>query len=181
MQQHPLTDPATGQPRWADQPTPPPAAPYSSAYQAPPARPPRRGGVGRWLIPIGTFVLGLAIGSVGSSSGGATTASSGVPATTATTATATPQTAKAPAAPAQKKDTIPGDGTYLVGTDVTPGVYKSGKPASGNCYWARLKDDTGSIGDIIANNNSAGSSVVTIRKTDRMFQTSGCETWVKTK
>jgi len=74
-----------------------------------------------------------------------------------------------------------GDGTYQVGADINPGTYKSSKPDSGNCYWARLKNDSGQFSAIIANNNSSGQSVVTIRSTDGVFETSGCNPWVKVK
>ncbi|EWT03901.1 hypothetical protein N864_17175 [Intrasporangium chromatireducens Q5-1] len=71
-----------------------------------------------------------------------------------------------------------GDGTYQVGVDVKPGTYVSKKPSSGNCYWARLSREDG-LGGIIANNNSSGQSVVTIRKTDKYFESSGCSDWTK--
>lgn len=71
-----------------------------------------------------------------------------------------------------------GDGTYQVGVDVKPGTYVSQKPSSGNCYWARLSGTDG-LGGIIANNNSSGQSVVTIRKTDKYFESSGCSDWTK--
>jgi len=76
---------------------------------------------------------------------------------------------------------FPGDGTYLVGTDVKAGTYRSATPSSGNCYWARLSntDGTGDTSGILANNNSAGSSIVTIKASDKAFNTSGCETWTK--
>jgi len=83
------------------------------------------------------------------------------------------------AKPATPANSIPGNGTFLVGSRVRPGTYESAKPKSGNCYWARLKDTSGGLGSIIANNNSSGPSTVTIDSTDRAFQTSGCETWVK--
>lgn len=71
-----------------------------------------------------------------------------------------------------------GDGTYEVGVDVKPGTYVSGKPEL-NCYWARLKGSGGSLSDIIANNNTSGRSLVTIKKTDKFFETSGCAPWTK--
>ncbi len=77
-------------------------------------------------------------------------------------------------------NTISGDGTFVVGTDVKPGTYRTAAPTSGNCYWARLSDLGGGGSDsIIANNNSAGPSVVTIRSGDRGFETAGCEDFHK--
>lgn len=52
------------------------------------------------------------------------------------------------------------DGTYLVGTDMEPGSYKSA--GSTGCYWARMKDDAGS--NIIANNLGDGPARFTAKK-----------------
>jgi hypothetical protein len=71
-----------------------------------------------------------------------------------------------------------GEGTFIVGEDVQPGRYKA-KAADGNCYWARLKDDSGELDSIIANNNTAGQSSVTIKATDGAFETSGCTPWIR--
>ena len=53
------------------------------------------------------------------------------------------------------------------------------RPAdSGNCYWER---STGGdeLGSIIANDNTAGQAVVTIKKSDKFFISSGCSDWTK--
>jgi hypothetical protein len=39
--------------------------------------------------------------------------------------------------------------------------------------------DSGNIDSIIANNNTAGNSTVTIKKSDGAFETSGCTPWTK--
>jgi len=70
-----------------------------------------------------------------------------------------PITPPAPAVPAGPLTTV-SDGTYLVGTDMEPGTYKS--PGSRGCYWARMKDDAGQ--DIIANNISDGPARFTAKK-----------------
>lgn len=63
-----------------------------------------------------------------------------------------PIAAPSPATPAGPLTTV-SDGTYLVGTDMAAGSYKS--PGSTNgCYWARLKDDSGR--NIIANDLVSG-------------------------
>ena len=72
---------------------------------------------------------------------------------------------------------MPGDGTYEVGVDVKPGTYVSKAPDS-NCYWARTTGGDG-IGDIIANGNSAGQVVVTIKSGDKFFESNGCSDWTK--
>lgn len=146
---------------------------------------------------IGYTATGLVALGIGAASGGGgnapatpTAASAAVTATVtvpgapgdAVTVTAPPVTVTktvtvnktvAPAA----KASFPGDGTYQVGVDIKAGTYVSSKPDSGNCYWARLKDDAGGFDSIIANNNSSGQSVVTIRRTDKFFETSGCSDW----
>lgn len=71
-----------------------------------------------------------------------------------------------------------GDGTYQVGVDVKPGTYVSKEPESGNCYWARLTGGD-NLGSIIENGNSAGQVVVTIKKSDKFFESSGCSDWTK--
>lgn len=85
--------------------------------------------------------------------------------------------APAPVAPAP--GTIPGSGTFMVGSDIEPGTYKTGGPESFGCYYARLKDTTGDFGSIINNNVSQGPATVTIKASDGAFETSGCQTWTK--
>jgi hypothetical protein len=60
-------------------------------------------------------------------------------------------------------------GTYLVNTDIKPGIYKG--YAFGLCYWARLKNLTGALDSIIANANAQGQFYVEIKSTDTAFQT----------
>jgi hypothetical protein len=66
-----------------------------------------------------------------------------------------------------KSKTRFGAGTYIVRTDISPGTYRS--RAGGACYWARLCSFTGSTSAIISNDNVVGSTIVTIRRTDRGF------------
>lgn len=150
----------------------------------------------------GTAILALGIGAAagGADSSAAPTAATTVRSTQTVTAPApdvqpagaqtrtvqappVTKTVKAPAVTktvtvkATPKASFAGDGTYEVGKDIQPGTYVSSTPDSGNCYWARMKGMSGSFGDIIANNNSAGQSVVTIASTDKVFETSGCNDW----
>lgn len=72
----------------------------------------------------------------------------------------------------QKPYTSFGDGTYIVGTDVLPGTYRS---SGGNdCYWERLSGFSGSESDIITNGSN---SIITIKNTDKGFDTNGCGVW----
>lgn len=154
--------------------------------------------IGYPVTGVAALLIGIAIGSAG---GGTTTADASHPAPTVTvtatapgktrtivkkvpgptvtvTAKAKPQPVKTlkVTVPPKPKAAIPGDGTYEVGKDVKPGTYVSSTPDSGNCYWARLSGTDG-FDDIIANNNSSGQSLVTIKSSDKFFQTNGCNTW----
>lgn len=138
-----------------------------------------------WTAGAGAFFLGLLIGTSG---GGGETASAPQAqpqpgATVTVTLPAEPaetvevpvpgptKTIRVTAPPPGPKAVITEDGTYLVGTDIKPGTYKA--PGSELCYWARLK--TG--GDIIDNHLGEGQAVVTIKKTDKAFETTGCGEW----
>lgn len=70
-----------------------------------------------------------------------------------------------------------GDGTFIVGIDISPGTWRT--PAGTQCYWARLRGFGGSLDDIIANDNARGSAVVTIQPSDQGFTSRRCGTWTK--
>lgn len=135
------------------------------------------------IVTLLAFGIGASSASTSAVESPAASATATQPAPTVTR-TAAPETpvasttttaaASVPPSPAA----IPGDGTYEVGVDIQPGKYASGTPASGNCYWARLSSDEPFDG-ILANNNSAGKSVVVIKKSDKYFQSSGCSDWTK--
>ncbi|MBI2692835.1 MAG: hypothetical protein HYX30_01155 [Mycobacterium nebraskense] len=107
----------------------------------------------------------------GGSSHTATTVTSTVPAVTKTvTVTFTP-----PPPPPGPKTTIQSNGTFIVGTDIAPGTYRSA--GKYGCYWARLRSlDTG---DVIDNNVNDGPQAVQILPTDRAFLTRNCAEWQK--
>ena len=69
------------------------------------------------------------------------------------------------------------DGTYEVGTgdgQIAPGKYTS--PGSGGtCYWARLKNNDGALGDIVDNNLGEGQMILNVRKGDGYVEIRGCE------
>lgn len=67
------------------------------------------------------------------------------------------------------------EGTWIVGTDIEPGTYRS----SGGelCYWARLSGFGGSTSDIVANDNVSGPTIVTIEGSDEGFASQRCGTW----
>jgi hypothetical protein len=70
-----------------------------------------------------------------------------------------------------------GNGTFIVRTDITPGTYRA-RGGSG-CYWARLRSFGGDTGSIIANDLPTGPTIVTIKPTDRGFESHGCGTWTR--
>jgi cell division protein FtsB len=74
-------------------------------------------------------------------------------------------------------NTFAGDGTFVVGTDIQPGTYRSS--ASPSCYWARLSGLDGSVDSIIANDNTDGPVVVTIAPTDKAFTDARCGSFTK--
>jgi hypothetical protein len=77
-----------------------------------------------------------------------------------------------------------GDGTFLVGYDIDPGVYHSAGPLRDrrpNCYWERSSADAGDVGSIIANDNSPGPVTITINRSDRSFKSHGCLPWVRVR
>lgn len=157
--------------------------PYRPPTQAPPPQQAKRRKPKRWPWILGivlAFGLGTAVGSAGKTAPASTGAA---PITvTSVDGTSAPAAAPAPAAPAAPAGpkTEFGDGTYLVGTDIAVGSYKSNGPREGsipNCYWARMKDDSGALGSILANNSSQGATRLTVKKGEYL-QIIGCD-WTK--
>jgi hypothetical protein len=74
-------------------------------------------------------------------------------------------------------NTIPGDGTFVVGEDIQPGTYKA--EAQDGCYWARLSGLGGDLGDIIANGNASGPVTIEVSPGDRALELSGCAEFVR--
>lgn len=75
-----------------------------------------------------------------------------------------------------------GDGTRLVGPDISPGTYKANPPSEG-CYWERLRGFSGEGDDLIANEfrDRAGPVIVTIKAGDKGFKSNDCGVWTKIK
>jgi hypothetical protein len=68
------------------------------------------------------------------------------------------------------------DGTFLVGSEIKAGTYRTSNP-DGSCYWERLSGTSGDFEDIIANGNPDGQAVVTIRSSDEAFNSQMCGEW----
>lgn len=109
------------------------------------------------------------------------------PATAPETTTVPPETTTAVEATtttATTSTTVPeseaafGDGTWLVGDDIAPGVYQTQSEVS-FCYWERLSGLGGSFDEIIANANVSGQGIVEIKSGDEAFSARGCGDWVE--
>ena len=89
--------------------------------------------------------------------------------------TNSPQASSASSAPSTSKFVTFGSGTKVVGKDIQPSTRT--RHDSSGCYFARLKGFSGSVDDILANDNTDARVVVTILPTDAGFQSSNCDTW----
>jgi hypothetical protein len=79
-----------------------------------------------------------------------------------------------PSPPPGPKTSIDANGTYKVGTDLLPGVYKSAGPIDGGaCYWKRSNAEN----KMVDNGLTKKSPVVVIDPSDTSFTTSDCQTW----
>jgi hypothetical protein len=79
-----------------------------------------------------------------------------------------PSTSGVPAVP----EGTYGDGVYLVGEDILPGMY-DGVVTENVGYWARLKGTDGAVGSIITNAVPRGPFVLTINEADMAVELRG--------
>ena len=70
-----------------------------------------------------------------------------------------------------------GDGEYVVGVHVSPGLYIGSGAEVGRCFWRRYSDFTGSDSDVLGIRNPVGRVVVRIVESDLGFESLGCGTW----
>lgn len=155
-----------------------------------PAPQPARGGR-RWLSHGATALIALVVGvGIGTGGGAEPEGAAGPRPTVTVTAEAGPaptvtvtETVAAQAEQPRETEqagpatTISGDGQYLVGEDIKPGTYKTaGTDSDFACYWARLKNATGELSGIIANDNITGPARVTLKKGE-YFETKRCKPW----
>ena len=166
---------------------PPVYAPPPQSYSAPVAATHHASTSSRrrmpWWQPVGLGVL-ILIGGVGIGAAAGNKTAKAAPAVTVTatatvdaTITATPtviktigtRTLTATVTYTPPPPTQFGEGTYVVGTDIQPGTYKTtgGDP----CYWARLSSLN--TQDIIDNSNSTGLQTVQILASDKAFEVTG--------
>ena len=86
------------------------------------------------------------------------------------TATTTTTTTEPPAAAGF------GDGTWIVGSDIAPGTYRTGA-SQDSCYGARLSGFGGTLDELIANEIDDNSIIVTIDASDAGFESRRCGWW----
>lgn len=86
-----------------------------------------------------------------------------------TTSTTTTTTTTAPPATF-------GSGTWIVGTDISPGTYRNSTSVDG-CYWARPSGFGGTLDDIITNDFRFSRTIVEISASDAGFESNRCGTW----
>ena len=67
------------------------------------------------------------------------------------------------------------DGTWLVGQEVTAGIYAA--PGGEQCSWKRLSGFGGTSDEVVASGFGAVRPIVEIAPTDRGFSTSNCGQW----
>ena len=67
-----------------------------------------------------------------------------------------------------------GDGTYIVGENLEPGLYRSTDTSL--CYWERMSGFGGTFDEIIANGNEG--TIIEIQASDAGFKTERCGRWL---
>ncbi len=81
-----------------------------------------------------------------------------------------------------KAGTIPGDGVFVVGTDIIAGVYRADSSPSGRCYYARLSAlSGGSPRNVIASSHVVGPLTINVHPTDTALELRGCADFHKVR
>jgi hypothetical protein len=77
---------------------------------------------------------------------------------------------------------IPGTGTFLVPTDVAPGVYESrGGIEGGMCVWARYASESADMSTVLDSGSSTGLQHAKIAPGQGMFETTNCRPWTRVR
>jgi hypothetical protein len=95
-------------------------------------------------------------------------------------------------AAAQPLDPIPGNGFFLVGPDISPGVYQTGGTAStfqiwindvptpeSMCVWFTYSTPDSNKDNVVATNMSVGPMMANINATVKAFESRNCEPWTR--
>jgi hypothetical protein len=97
-----------------------------------------------------------------------------------------------PPARADTMDPIPGDGFFLVGPDIAPGLYRTDGTAStwqvlindvptedSMCLWFTYSTPDPNKDHVVATNMSIGPMYTTINSTVKAFESHNCEPWIR--
>ena len=100
--------------------------------------------------------------------------------------------AVAPPANADPLDPIPGEGVFLVGPDIAPGLYNTSGSASAwaiyindvptqdsMCVWVTYSTPDTNKDHVVATNMSIGPMNAAINSTVMAFETHNCEPWAR--
>lgn len=87
-----------------------------------------------------------------------------------------PQPSKAVEQSPPVADTVPGNGTWLIGKEIKRGTYHT--TGSSICLWTRLQRHPSGGWVIVDGAYRMGAQTVALGKDDAAFATQGCPTWV---
>jgi len=89
-------------------------------------------------------------------------------------------------------DPIPGEGFFLVGTDIAPGLYTTGGSESpfavwindvptqdSMCMWFTYSTPDANKDNVVATNMSVGPMNANINSTVKAFETHNCQPWTR--
>lgn len=95
-------------------------------------------------------------------------------------------------AAADPMDPIPGNGFFLVGPDIAPGLYQTGGSAStwqvwindvptqdSMCLWFTYSTPDANKNNVVATNMSVGPMMANINSTVKAFESQNCEPWTR--
>ena len=98
--------------------------------------------------------------------------------------------ASVPHAGADPMDPIPGNGFFLVGPDIAPGLYRTDGTAStfgvwindvptegSMCLWFTYSTPDANKDHVVATNMSLGPMYTTINETVKAFESQNCQPW----
>jgi hypothetical protein len=68
------------------------------------------------------------------------------------------------------------DGSQIVGKDIQPGTYRT-RAGTPNCTWTRRSGISGAPSEVLATARPQGAAIVTIKATDKAFESIGCGMW----
>ncbi len=101
-------------------------------------------------------------------------------------------TTSAPRAGAEILDPIPGNGFFVVGADVAPGLYRTDGSAStfgvwindvptqdSMCVWFTYSTPDANKDHVVATNMSVGPMYANINTTVKAFESQNCEPWIR--